>query len=172
MLDSTLLNTITESYADYIIHGVDTSDGFPCLEVECHNIAEFCAKLKQDPKLQFNFLSDICGVDYYPKTPRFEVVYHLYSITYKYRLRLKCKLAEEEKIPTVTSVWRTANWHEREAFDMYGIIFYNHPDLRRIYLWDGFEGYPQRKDFPLRGYRDEYNPFGEDSPSNDQGWSH
>jgi NADH-quinone oxidoreductase subunit C len=180
MSDSPLLNTLKAAYADYIVTGVDTTDGFPCLEIGRDNIATLCAKLKQDSTLQFDFLSDICGVDYYPQTPRFEVVYHLYSIPFKYRLRLKCKLAEGESIPTITRVWNTANWHEREAFDMYGIVFSGHPDLRRIYLWDGFEGYPQRKDFPLRGYRDEYNPFGEEpavtstdqGKNDDEGWSH
>ncbi len=173
MTDSSLLNMLKSEYAQYIIKGIDTTDGFPCLEVEADNIATFCAELKQHPSLQFNFLSDICGVDFYPKTPRFQVVYHLYSISHKYRLRLKCTLAEDQEIPTVTKVWNTANWHEREAFDMYGIVFAKHPDLRRIYMWDDFEGYPQRKDFPLRGYRDEYNPYGEDPDSNqeDQGWS-
>ncbi len=177
MPDSTLLATLKTDYGKYIIDGTDTSDDFPCVEVEPHNIAAFCSELKHDTNLQFNFLSDICGIDYLPQIPRFVVVYHLYSITNKIRVRIKCKLAEDAEIPSVTSVWKTANWHEREAFDMYGIVFTEHPDLRRIYMWDEFEGYPQRKDFPLRGYCDEYNPFGDPPESRqekeqDQGWSH
>lgn len=125
-------------------------------------IVDICSFLKHDPELQFNYLTDICGVDYYPRQPRFEVVYHLYSIPFRHRLRLKCRVGEGETVPSVTGVWRTANWHEREAYDMFGIVFDGHPDLRRIYLWEGFEGYPLRKDFPLRGYKDKYNPFGEE----------
>ena len=79
-------------------------------------------------------------------------------------MRIKCRLGDPPHIPSVTGVWRTANWHEREAWDMYGIVFDGHPDLRRIYMWEGFEGFPQRKDFPLRGYKDELNPFGAEGP--------
>jgi NADH-quinone oxidoreductase subunit C len=127
-------------------------------------IVDLCRFLKDHPELRFNFLSDICGVDHHPATPRLEAVYHLYSLPNKWRLRIKCRLGDPPHIPSVTGVWRTANWHEREAWDMYGIAFDGHPDLRRIYMWEGFEGFPQRKDFPLRGYRDELNPFGAEGP--------
>jgi NADH-quinone oxidoreductase subunit C len=138
------------------------TQGLHTLVIKRGSLVALCGFLKQDPKLRFNFLSDICGVDFYPQTPRFEVVYHLYSIPFKYRLRLKCKLEEDQSIASVTCIWKTANWHEREAYDMYGIVFEGHPYLKRIYLWEGFEGYPLRKDFPLKGYKDEYNPFGEE----------
>ncbi len=160
---SPLLSALKDAYIDYFegrIEDCDISNGFPSLEIRPGKILALCQKLKQDPKLRFNFLSDLCGVDYLPREPRFEVIYHLYSIQYKYRLRLKCKLGEGQEIDSVTPVWKTANWHEREAYDMYGVTFIGHPDLRRIYLWEGFEGFPQRKDFPLRGYKDEYNPYG------------
>jgi len=85
--------------------------------VDKNSIVEICQFLKDEPELKFNYLSDICGVDYTPEAPRFEVVYHLYSIPFKHRLRLKCKVAEGEKVPSVTGVWKTANWHEREAYD-------------------------------------------------------
>jgi NADH-quinone oxidoreductase subunit C len=127
-------------------------------------IVDLCRHLKEHPELRFNFLSDIAGVDHYPSTPRFEVVYHLYSLPNKWRVRIKCRLGDPPHVPSVTGVWRTANWHEREAWDMYGIAFDGHPDLRRIYMWEGFEGFPQRKDFPLRGYKDELNPFGAEGP--------
>ncbi|WP_419902648.1 NADH-quinone oxidoreductase subunit C [Kiloniella sp.] len=138
-----------------------------CIEVGASHVVELCHFLKTDPALKFNFLSDLCGVDHHPESRRFEVVYHLYSIANKFRLRIKCRLddrgeTEKPHLPTVTSVWRTANWHERETFDMYGIIFDGHPNLERIYMWDEFEGYPMRKDFPTRGYKDAYNPFGEE----------
>ena len=108
--------------------------------------------LKEDPEYGFNFLSDLCGVDYMGREPRFEVVYHLYSMEHKHRLRMKVSLAEGDlSIPSVTPVWKTANWHERECFDLLGIIFTNHPDMRRILTPEGFTDHPLRKDFPLRG---------------------
>lgn len=144
------IKEIYESFGDYAV------------VIDKDNVVEVCRFLKEDPELQFNYLSDICGVDYHPQTPRFEVIYHIYSIPFKHRIRLKCKVNEGEEVMTVTGVWKTANWHERETYDMYGIVFKGHPDLRRIYLWEGFEGYPLRKDFPLRGYKDKYNPLGEE----------
>jgi NADH-quinone oxidoreductase subunit C len=138
------------------------SYGLHTLVVAREYLLDLCHFLKQDNALQFNFLSDICGVDYHPQTPRFETVYHLYSIPFRYRLRIKCRFEEDDAPPSVVSVWKTANWHEREAYDMYGISFVDHPDLRRIYMWEGYEGYPMRKDYPLRGYADNYNPFGEE----------
>ena len=135
--------------------------GMLTLTVSKGNLLPLCHLLKHDSALQFNFLSDICGVDHYPKHPRLETVYHLYSIPFKYRLRIKCRFELDELPPSVVPVWQTANWHEREAYDMYGIAFVGHPDLRRIYMWEGYDGYPMRKDYPLRGYADHYNPFGE-----------
>ena len=90
------------------------------------------------------------------------MVFHLYSLAHQHRLRLKCRLGDPPHAPTVTGIWSTANWHERETFDMYGIVFDGHPNFKRIYMWDEFEGYPMRKDFPLRGYKDAYNPYGEE----------
>ncbi|HEV2762363.1 MAG TPA: NADH-quinone oxidoreductase subunit C [Pyrinomonadaceae bacterium] len=117
-------------------------------------IAEVCAHLKTAPGLEFNMLADLCGVDRGPEEePRFEVNYHLFSTTKFHRLRLKVLLNDEDThVPTVTGVWRTANWHERETFDMFGVIFDGHPDLRRILLPDDWQGHALRKDFPLRGY--------------------
>ena len=90
----------------------------------------------------------------------FEVVYHLYSIPNKYRLRIKVRVREDEKVPSVTSVWRSADFAERETFDMFGIVFDGHPNLKRIYMPLDWEGFPLRKDYPLTGFKDEYNPFG------------
>ena len=117
-------------------------------------IVEACQFLKTAPGLEFNFLSDLCGADRgVEEEPRFEVNYHLFSTTKYHRLRLKVLLNEEDvHVPTVTGVWRTANWHERETFDMFGVIFDGHPDLRRILLPDDWQGHALRKDFPLRGY--------------------
>lgn len=116
------------------------------------HLLEVSRFLKEDPEYGFNFLSDLCGVDYMGREPRFEVVYHLYSMEHKHRLRMKVSLSELDlTIPTVTPVWKTANWHERECFDLLGIIFTNHPDMRRILTPEGFTDHPLRKDFPLRG---------------------
>ncbi|HVF48848.1 MAG TPA: NADH-quinone oxidoreductase subunit C [Pyrinomonadaceae bacterium] len=117
-------------------------------------IVEACTHLKSAPALEFNFLADICGADRGPEEePRFEVNYHLFSTTKFHRLRLKVLLNEEDThVPSVTGVWRTANWHERETFDLMGVIFDGHPDLRRILLPDDWQGHALRKDFPLRGY--------------------
>jgi NADH-quinone oxidoreductase subunit C len=114
-------------------------------------ILEICRFLHSDPELQFHLLTDLCGLDFYPQSPRFGMVYHLCSIKNGQRLRLKTRVGEEESIQSVESVWKVANWYEREAFDLFGIRFENHPDLRRILLWDGYEGYPLRKDYPAEG---------------------
>jgi NADH-quinone oxidoreductase subunit C len=118
------------------------------------HIRAVCSLLKVAPGLEFNLLADICGVDRGPEEePRFEVNYHLFSTTSFHRARLKVVLNEDDpRVQTVVPVWKTANWHERETFDMFGIIFEGHPDLRRILLPDDWEGHALRKDFPLRGY--------------------
>ena len=107
--------------------------------------------LKEDARLDFNFLSDITAVDYLgKKEPRFEVVYHLYSFRAKHRLRVKVPLAEADPVvDSLVPLWRGANWLEREVWDMFGIRFRGHPDLRRILLYEEFQGYPLRKDYPV-----------------------
>lgn len=113
--------------------------------------AEFLAS---EPSLRFSFLSDVSAVDRFPIEPRFEVNYHLLSIENRLRLRLKVKVSSGDPVvPSVTGVWPTANWHERESFDLFGIQFEGHPDLRRIMMPDDWEGYPLRKDYPTEGYR-------------------
>jgi len=122
------------------------------LEIAPAKIASICGFLKYDQK--FVRLSSVTAVDRYPLEPRFEVVYHLHSIEQKQRVRLKCRLeSDEPAIESVTSVWRGANWYEREVFDLFGINFLNHPDLRRIMLPDDWEGHPLRKDYPVTGTR-------------------
>jgi len=114
-------------------------------------VAEY---LLSEPSLRFSFLSDITTVDRFPLEPRFEVNYQLLSLDRKERLRVKVKLqGKDAVIPTVTSVWPTANWHERENFDLMGIRFEGHPDLTRILMPEDWEGHPLRKDYPVEGYR-------------------
>jgi NADH-quinone oxidoreductase subunit C len=129
-----------------------TFRGETTLAVHREAIVPLCEFLRDEEALAFDFLADLCGVDRHPAVPRFEVVYHLYSVRRGHRLRIKVPLGEEDPvIDSVTCVWETADWHERECFDLFGIRFRNHPDLRRILLPDDFEGHPLRKDFPLEG---------------------
>jgi NADH-quinone oxidoreductase subunit C len=122
------------------------------LEIAPMKIASVCGFLKYDQK--FIRLSTVTAVDRYPAEPRFEVVYHLHSIERNQRVRLKARLAgAEPAIESVTSVWRGANWYEREVFDLFGIQFTGHPDLRRIMMPDDWEGHPLRKDYPITGTR-------------------
>jgi NADH-quinone oxidoreductase subunit C len=122
------------------------------LEIAQGKIVSVCGFLKYDQS--FVRLCTVTAVDRYPAEPRFEVVYHLHSVQRNERLRLKCRISGVDPvIESVTSVWRAANWYEREVFDMFGIRFLNHPDLRRIMMPEGWEGHPLRKDYPITGPR-------------------
>jgi NADH-quinone oxidoreductase subunit C len=115
-------------------------------------IAEALAYLRDHPDFRFTQLIDLCGADYPERERRFDVVYHLLSMTKNLRVRLKVQTDEDTPVPTVTGVFPAADWYEREAFDMYGVFFDGHPDLRRILTDYGFTGHPLRKDFPMTGY--------------------
>jgi NADH-quinone oxidoreductase subunit C len=122
------------------------------LEIAAGKVASICGFFKYDQK--FVRLSTITAVDRYPAEPRFEVVYHLHSLERNERVRLRCRLrGEDPVIESVTGVWRGANWYEREVFDLFGIKFLGHPDLRRIMMPDDWEGHPLRKDYPVTGSR-------------------
>ena len=115
-------------------------------------IVEVCSFLKSDPELSYEFLSDLCGIDMYAQEKRFGVIYNVLSLKNKHRLRVKTFVEEDDpKLKTVTGIWGTANAHERETFDMFGIVFEGHPDLRRMYMPEDFDYFPLRKDFPLMG---------------------
>jgi NADH-quinone oxidoreductase subunit C len=117
-------------------------------------IREVCAVLRDSPDCPFNFLADLTCVDWYPSEPRFEVVYHLFSISTKERIRVKARLdGSSPVIESVTSVWPAANFYEREVFDLFGVRFTGHPNLKRIMMPDDWEGHPLRKDYPVEGYR-------------------
>ncbi len=121
------------------------------MQVDKDRLLEVLSSLKDGELCQFRQLTDIAGVDYPNRFPRFEVVYHLLDFKQNIRLRVKTKISEDDTIPSVTNIYPSANWYEREAFDMYGINFTDHPDLRRLLTDYNFEGYPLRKDFPLTG---------------------
>ncbi|MHB1529030.1 MAG: NADH-quinone oxidoreductase subunit C [Acidiferrobacteraceae bacterium] len=128
------------------------------LVIHVDRLAASCQALRDDARTRFEQLIDLCGVDYLEyrqgdwKGPRFAVVYHLLSITHNHRLRLRVFLDDEPpRLASVTDIWSVANWYEREAFDLFGIVFEGHPDLRRILTDYGFIGHPFRKDFPLIG---------------------
>ena len=121
------------------------------LTVERERVVEIMARLRQEP-YRFHQLIDVCGADYPRRTRRFDVVYHLLSLTQNIRLRVKVQTDEIVPVPSIRTVYPNADWYEREAFDMYGILFSNHPDLRRLLTDYGFEGYPLRKDFPMTGH--------------------
>jgi len=109
--------------------------------------------LRDDRDCPFNFLADVTCVDWYPKQPRFEIVYHLLSLTKKERVRLKVRLDDSPEVDSVTSVWPAANYFEREVYDLFGVRFNGHPYLRRLLMPEDWEGYPLRKDYPVEGYR-------------------
>ena len=122
------------------------------IDVGAGDIVRVMALLRDDPACEFKILVDICGVDWPERPKRFDVVYHLLSLTRNMRLRVHVHVAEDEAVPSVVGVYPAANWFERETFDMYGIAFADHPDLRRLLTDYGFSGHPLRKDFPLTGY--------------------
>ena len=150
---SPVATALQREHPEYVTEVVDAFSETTFI-VPRAQIVSACAYLKSAPDLEFNFLSDLCGFDRGPEEePRFEVNYHLFSTTKHHRVRLKVLLNEDDlHVPSVTGVWRTANWHERETYDLFGIVFDEHPDLRRILLPDDWQGHALRKDFPLRGY--------------------
>jgi len=133
-----------------IVLDVKTDLGDVVIQVEKDAVKEVLEFLKKEPQ-DYAMLLDLTCVDYMGKEPRFEMVYHVFSLSKNHRLRIKCGVPEEApEIDSVSGLWKNANWLEREVYDMFGIQFKGHPDLRRLFMYDGFEGYPLRKDYPLR----------------------
>jgi NADH-quinone oxidoreductase subunit C len=144
------LDRLKERYEEDVLdshdaHGDDTASVRPV------RLVELMSFLRDDDRTRFEMLTDLTGVDYLGKRePRFEVVYHLYSLSMNHRLRVKVPVEEEDpRVPSVMDIWRSAYWMEREAFDLYGIRFVGHPDLRRVLLYEQFEGHPLRKDYDM-----------------------
>ena len=140
---------LKDKFGDTVLDTIEFR-GETTVVVKKEDIVAVCAFLKEE--LGFNFLTDLCGVDYMGQDPRFMVVYHLYNIGAHARLRIKAPVEESDaRIDTVSGVWTTANWMEREAWDLMGITFNNHPDPRRILMPDDWVGHPLRKDYPVQG---------------------
>jgi NADH-quinone oxidoreductase subunit C len=149
MTPSELLNSLSQLLGDRLINRSEfrSETTFTIAPENLREVAMFCRD-----NLSFDYLLDISSVDNFGEEPRFEVVYELYSMTLAVHLRIKLAVSEEVcAVDTVSDIWPTANWHEREIYDMMGIRFNNHPDLRRILMWDGYPFFPLRKDFPLEG---------------------
>jgi NADH-quinone oxidoreductase subunit C len=147
---------IEEKFAGQVL-AITTHAGQVSVSLKKEMIKDVCHYLRNEPSLRMDHLADLTAVDFstYPgdSGPRFEVVYNMISTVYRHRIRLKVRLPEDDpRIDTVSSVWHTANWHERETFDLMGIKFDGHPDLRRILLPEDWEGHPLRKEYPLKGY--------------------
>jgi NADH-quinone oxidoreductase subunit C len=135
------------------------------LTIQLYALREICLYARDT--LGFNYLVDVSSIDHFGNEPRFELVYEIYSIRDGVHLRLKATLSEDDcQAPTVSDIWPTANWHEREIYDMMGIRFVDHPDLRRILMWEGYPFHPLRKDFPLQGKHSEVEglAFSEPAP--------
>ncbi len=145
---SVVLSKLKEKFADAIV-ATHSDFGDDTAVVRREKIVEICAFLRDDPELRFDLGMDLTGVDYLGEEPRFEVVYHLYSLEKKHRVRIKARVPEDDPtIDSVVPVWVGMDWYEREAYDMYGIVFRGHPNLKRILLYDSFVGHPLRKDYP------------------------
>jgi NADH-quinone oxidoreductase subunit C len=155
MADTTALHNFVEALrsenAAWILEVID-SLGEVSIVVPRESVVAVCRTLKDNHG--FDMLADLCGADRGPEEdPRFVVNYHLFSTKHYNRLRVKVRVSEDDaKIHTVSHIWRTADWHERETYDLFGVVFENHPDLRRILLPSDFDGHALRKDYPLRGY--------------------
>jgi NADH-quinone oxidoreductase subunit C len=148
-----LLDSFDKSFGKKIQSRIEFrgETSFTIAASDLREIAKFCRD-----ELSFDYLLDITSIDNFGEEPRFEIVYHLYSMPHAVHLRLKLKVSEDvAAVDTVSDVWPTANWHEREIYDMMGIKFDGHPDLRRILMWDGYPFFPLRKDFPLEGLPSE-----------------
>jgi len=117
-----------------------------------NQLPELMLFLRDNESLRFDMLSDVTAVDYPTRRPRFDLIYILYSTVFNHRLVVKSPIEDGEQAPTMTSLWASADWGERECYDLMGITFANHPDLRRVLTWDNFQGHPLRKEFPLKGH--------------------
>ena len=150
MIDSSEIIQLLSAAVPGAAFEAGASVDFPAIYVPADRLVETCRVLRDTPSFGFNVLIELTAADYLPRDPRFEVVYHLLSVPHRRRLRLKVRVGSAAACPTVQSVWPAAGWPEREVYDMFGIVFDGHPDLRRILMPDDWEGHPQRKDYPVQ----------------------
>jgi len=152
MQPTEIAEKIKQEFPDQVIDIVEFRDQVSVI-IKRDRLFNVCKYLHDDATLSLDHLRDLCGVDYLNKKEvRFEVVYNLYSIRHHHMIRLRAEVPENDpKIQSVTQIWAGADWHERECFDMFGITFNGHPDMRRILMPEDWEGYPLRKDYPLNG---------------------
>ncbi|MFQ5455416.1 MAG: NADH-quinone oxidoreductase subunit C [Nitrospirota bacterium] len=158
-----IVQKIKERFSDAFL-GTYEFAGDLTISVKKEKVFDICRLLHDDTEMDFDYIIDICSVDYPEEEERFEVVYHFYSIKNRQRIRIKARVREDAcTIDSVCDIWKGANFMEREVYDMMGIRFNNHPDLRRILMTDDFEGYPLRKDFPVKGngWRDRLDNLSE-----------
>jgi len=149
-----LAKQLKAHFGDWLSEPIEFRGEVTLLVSDMERISQVCVFAKT--QLGFDYLVDITSIDNYGEDPRFTLVYHLYGYQHLRYLRLKSHISEEKsEVPTVTGVWRTADWHEREIYDMMGVRFRGHPDLRRILMWEGYPYFPLRKDFPLAGKSSE-----------------
>jgi NADH-quinone oxidoreductase subunit C len=156
MTPAAIIEVLSRQIANPQVEAVESRDGMPTLYVAPEQLVQVCTILRDAPELRFVFLADALGVDYHPRTPRYEMVYVMacpgvngFGDTPK-RLRVKVRVPADGRVPSVGSVWAAANWAEREAYDFFGIHFDGHPDLRRILMPEDWEGFPMRKDYPVQ----------------------
>jgi len=142
------LNALQNQFGDALLQA-EISRGQGVLECQPAKIREILQYCRQAPEYQMDLLLDVVAVDFPDREPRFDLVYLLYSTKLKHRMRLKIRLNESTKVPSASDIWKSADWAEREVFDMFGLRFENHPNLKRILLFEGFEGHPLRKDYPV-----------------------
>jgi NADH-quinone oxidoreductase subunit C len=147
--EKTVLDELKERFGDDIIQTVIFAGEFTAI-VKANKWVDILKFLKDDSLDKYDFMTDLCGVDQLERQPRFDVVVHLQSMKNFKRIRVKTSVCDGEELDTLSSLWKTANWHEREAFDLLGIHFKGHPNLERILLPDDFLGHPLRKDYPLK----------------------
>ena len=160
MDSSAIINTLQAAVAGVALENGASID-MPTIYVPGDRLVDTCKALRDLPSLRYEVLVEITAADYFPREPRFEVVYHLLSIANRSRLRLKVRVPGDGAVPTIQSVWRGAGWPEREVWDMFGILIDGHPDLRRLLMPEDWEGHPARKDYPvqIRKVAQTYEPL-------------
>jgi NADH-quinone oxidoreductase subunit C len=144
-----IIDTLTPLVPGASFEAVASVD-FPTIYVPADRLVDTCRALRDTPSLRFEVIIEITAADYLPRHPRFEIVYHLLSVSTRQRVRLKVRASVDTRVPTVQGIWPGAGWPEREVWDMFGIIFDGHPDLRRLLMPEDWEGHPARKDYPVQ----------------------